>query len=78
MTAKAIACLFPGPKMDKLNKILDTLEQEIAKTLHWRKNKGMRPASDTSEFAGANISTLLKLQWWIKELRVAAAQAEKE
>jgi hypothetical protein len=59
-----------SPDVDPVDLALDEMEKEVDSTLDWRQAE-TRPAMDVSDFSGASISSLKRIQWWIRELRRA-------
>lgn len=60
-------------KVEQLRTLVDGLASEMERTLHHREQKGGMSVPDHGDFASVPPSTLGRLQWWAREMRVVLA-----
>lgn len=54
-----------------LKDLVEEFCREVDRTAQWREAKGMRPATDTSDFSSVPPSTLGNLKRWVRDFREA-------
>jgi hypothetical protein len=61
--------------LSRLSRLFDAFEEEVERALAHRANPspgGQQTGPFNGDFAGCNITSLHRLQWWLREFRLVA------